>query len=583
MPTRRIADLILESATDYAIITTDLKGDITFWNSGAEKVLGWSELEVMGQPASLIYTPEDRTAGVPQMEMGGALTHGRALDERWHLRKDETRFWASGELLVLRDGNSVEGFVKILRDRTAERLAADELEASRARLDLATEAASIGIWDWDLVTGAMTYSDRAKLLCGFPDDHVVTFEDVRKIVHPDDLPRTSAMSKRALDPAIRERIPYEYRIIRADGQTRWVLAHGEAVFESSPQGDQPVRYIGTIQDITDRVLAQEQLQNSRSRLALAVAAGKMAVWELDVATEQLTSSPELNVLLGFAPDAHPSMDEIRSRYYPGERERMQVTAQSALERGERFIEMEYRYVWPDQSLHWLMLRAEFVNNTDGRPMRLVGVVMDINARKQAEELQSVLNQELSHRLKNQLALVQGIVTQSLRKATDVTAARDSIVQRLGVLAQAHDLVVAGLTKKADLRGIIETTVHLHEDGNIDRFSLTGPDLEVGPRAALSLSLVLHELATNAVKYGALSAHGGKVKVDWDLIEDGEVFQLRWSEHNGPTVVQPSVPGFGTRLIKSGIAGQSSEVTMDFDPDGLICTVQVALVDLQADS
>jgi PAS domain S-box-containing protein len=358
------------------------------------------------------------------MEIGGALTHGRAIDELWHLRTNGSRFWASGELLVLRDGNSVEGFVKILRDRTAERLAAEELEFSRARLDLATEAASIGIWDWDLVTGTMTYPDRAKLLCGFPEDHVVTFEDARGIVHPEDLPRTSAMSKRALDPAIRERVPYEYRIIRPDGETRWMLAHGEAVFDSSPQGDQAaVRYIGTIQDITERVVSQEQLQNSRSRLALAVAAGKMAVWELDVATEQLTSSPELNALLEFAPDAQPSMDEIRSRYYPGERERMHGIAKAALERGERFIEMEYRYVWPDQSLHWLMLRAEFVNNTQGRPMRLVGVVMDINARKQAEELQSVLNQELSHRLKNQLALVQGIVTQSLRKATDVTAAR----------------------------------------------------------------------------------------------------------------------------------------------------------------
>ncbi len=132
MPTRRIADLIPKSATDYAIITTDLTGDITFWNSGAEKVLGWSELEVSGQPASLIYTPEDRAAGVPQMEMDGALTHGRALDERWHLRKDGIRFWASGELLVLRDGNSVEGFVKILRDRTAKRISAEGLEASRA-------------------------------------------------------------------------------------------------------------------------------------------------------------------------------------------------------------------------------------------------------------------------------------------------------------------------------------------------------------------------------------------------------------------------------------------------------------------
>ena len=170
----------------------------------------------------------------------------------------------------------------------------------------------------------------------------------------------------------------------------------------------------------------------------------------------------------------------------------------------------------------------------------------------------------------------------MRKAADLTSARDNIVQRLGVLAQAHDLVVAGLTKKADLRGIIEKTVHLHEDGIIDRFVLTGLDLEVGPRAALSLSLVLHELATNAVKYGALSANGGKVAIEWSLL-DQELFQLTWTEQNGPTVVQPSSPGFGTRLIKSGIAGQSSEVGIDFTPTGVICNLRVAIADLQADT
>jgi len=233
-------------------------------------------------------------------------------------------------------------------------------------------------------------------------------------------------------------------------------------------------------------------------------------------------------------------------------------------------------------VHWLMLRAEFFNNVAGQPLRLIGVVMDIDARKKADELQSVLNQELSHRLKNQLALVQGIVTQSLRKATDLVTARDSIVQRLGVLAQAHDLVVSGLAKKADLKGIIEATVHLHEDRNSDRFSLSGPDLEVGPRAALSLSLVLHELATNAVKYGALSANGGEVKIEWALTDRDETFKLQWSEHNGPTVVQPAAPGFGTRLIQSGIAGQSSKVTIDFAPTGLVCTLEVASSDLTGD-
>jgi PAS domain-containing protein len=115
----------------------------------------------------LIYTPEDEQAGVLQQEMGDALSKGRALDERWHLRKDGSRFWASGELLVLQEDAAFKGFIKILRDRTTERLAVEELETSQARLAFATEAASIGIWDWDLKTGAMAYSDKARAICGF--------------------------------------------------------------------------------------------------------------------------------------------------------------------------------------------------------------------------------------------------------------------------------------------------------------------------------------------------------------------------------------------------------------------------------
>jgi PAS domain S-box-containing protein len=581
MPMRRIADRILESASDYAIITTDLKGTITYWNKGAEQVLGWTEQEALGQSASLIFTPEDQRSKIPEAELGEALSKGQAADERWHMRKDGSRVWASSELLLLQDGPAPDGFLKILRDRTADRLAKEQLEESQARLALATEAGEIGIWDWDVCTGAMTYSERAKALCGFPRDHVITIEEARRVVHPEDLPRTSAMSKRALDPVIRERVPYEYRIIRPDGEIRWLLAHGEAVFGPGPNGERAVRYIGTLQDITDRMLLQQQVQQSQSRLTLAVTAGKMAVWELEVATEQVTSSPELNKLLGFPHDAQPTMEEIRSRYYPGERERMREVALAALQNGERFVEFEYRCIWQDQSVHWLMVRAEFLLDAQGSPFRLIGVVMDIDARKQAQELQSVLNQELSHRLKNQLALVQGIVTQSLRKATDLSTARDTIVQRLVVLAQAHDLVVSGLSERAVLHDVIAKTVHLHDDGNAGRFELAGPDLEVGPRAALSLSLVLHELATNAVKYGSLSANGGKVTISWGLAGASDEFFLNWREMNGPTVVEPHSPGFGTRLIRSGIAGESSQVDINFAPSGLICTLRVALADLQA--
>src|SRR3954471_9520924 len=127
-------DLILESATEYAIFTLNLEGRITSWNTGARNILGWEKEEILGREGNVIFTPEDRVGGVMKAEMAQALEEGRAGDERWHVRKDGSRFWATGTLMPLRNGH-VEGFLKILRDRTEERRSEEERESLRRRLD----------------------------------------------------------------------------------------------------------------------------------------------------------------------------------------------------------------------------------------------------------------------------------------------------------------------------------------------------------------------------------------------------------------------------------------------------------------
>ncbi len=109
---QRLAELVLESATDYGIITMNLSGVVTYWNPGAATILGWSPEEAVGQSIDIIFTPEDRASDVPAVELGNALSHGRSIDERWHLRKDGTTFWASGEMLPLADGEYLRGFSK---------------------------------------------------------------------------------------------------------------------------------------------------------------------------------------------------------------------------------------------------------------------------------------------------------------------------------------------------------------------------------------------------------------------------------------------------------------------------------------
>ena len=258
-------------------------------------------------------------------------------------------------------------------------------DAGTARFELADRASVVGIWDWDPRSDTFAYSDSARAICGLPaGSEPLHLDDIVRVTHPDDLPRTSAMAKRALDPAIRERVSYEYRIVRPDGEVRWVVAHGEALFGEVDGRVQAVRYAGTIQDITENRRLREALADSESRLRLAVEGGRLAVLEMDLRSDSLTGSPELYRLFGFAEGVQPSLDEIRAGYPPGERERLAAVAQEQLARGERFIEAEFRYGGPSRELRWLLLRAEVHADQNG-PTKAVGVLIDITGRHRVED------------------------------------------------------------------------------------------------------------------------------------------------------------------------------------------------------
>ncbi|MEH3143957.1 MAG: GAF domain-containing protein [Methylobacterium frigidaeris] len=201
------------------------------------------------------------------------------------------------------------------------------------------------------------------------------------------------------------------------------------------------------------------------------------------------------------------------------------------------------------------------------------------ARVRAEERQNVLNHELSHRLKNTLALVQSVAAQTLRNAATVGEAREALATRLITLGKAHDILLAGNTDGAGVAAIVSGALALHDDTR-RRFRLDGPDLEIGPSAALSLALMLHELATNATKYGALSVPDGSVAVAWDVEPAAEAgFRLTWTEAGGPPVSPPRRKGFGSRLIERGLAGGG--VDLRYPPEGVVCAFSTPLASLRA--
>ncbi|ACA19887.1 signal transduction histidine kinase [Methylobacterium sp. 4-46] len=465
------------------------------------------------------------------------------------------------------------------RDVTDARQADAALRESQSRLEIATEAARLGVWDWNLLTDEMVYSERACAIHGLSPHAPVTLDMLRGATHPQDLPRTTEMAERALDPAIRERVPYEYRIIRpSDDTVRWVLAHGEAVFAPVDGVERAVRYAGTLQDITAQLEAEEALRSSEGRLRLALDAGRMAVWAYDVATDSVQGSAELNRIYGFPPEACPTLGEFRSRYYPGDRERLTAAWSEARARDDRYFEAEHRCVWPDGSVRWLLLRAETKEDSAGQPANIVGVVLDITARKRAEEHRALLLHELNHRVKNTLATVQAIAHQTFRG--DSSDRTETFEARLLALSKAHDLLTRESWEGANLTEIVSAAIAPFRRTDGTRFQIVGRQVWLAPRIALALAMALHELGTNAAKYGALSTMSGRVLIGWSVSGSKPTHLiLRWSEQGGPSVVPPTRKGFGTRLIERTLASEMrGDVDISYEPTGVECALGIALDD-----
>jgi PAS domain S-box-containing protein len=206
-----------------------------------------------------------------------------------------------------------------------------------------------------------------------------------------------------------------------------------------------------------------------------------------------------------------------------------------------------------------------------------GVMRDVTDRRRAEELQRLLVNELNHRVKNTLATVQSVAGQTLRNAVDLHDARDALTTRLLALSRGHDILTRESWDGAELSDIAAAVVAAH--GEAQRFVLEGPSVRLAPKATLALSMALHELMTNAAKYGALSNADGQVRLAWrrTKTDAGERLQLTWEEIDGPPVSAPTRQGFGTRLITGGLARElGGEVRLEYPPGGVVCEIDAEL-------
>jgi two-component sensor histidine kinase len=271
-------------------------------------------------------------------------------------------------------------------------------------------------------------------------------------------------------------------------------------------------------------------------------------------------------LVGLDPQTTPPTTEnFLAMVDPRDRERM-AAARRAIDAGGDFSPFdEYRLIRPGGETVWLENhRTRF----DDVGRYVIGITQDVTRRKLAEERVNLLLREASHRAKNQFAVIRSIARETMR-STDADGFDDAFSQRLAALARSHDLLVKGDWQRVELRDLV--SAHLAPFGAEARAALTGPPLGTTANAAQYLGMAFHELTTNAVKYGALAAAGGRIEVTWTVVEDasGNKVVVEWRELGGPPVAAFKPTGFGSsvvlRLVPRALFG---EAEMTVESDGL---------------
>ncbi len=484
---------------------------------------------------------------------------------------------------------------------------------SEERLSLAFEASgSLGWWDWDLTTDKVYAGPYFASMFGVSEQEAeegVPLELFASGIHPDDRERVAL----AIGESVASGGDYEqdYRLYRpATDEVIWVHARGRAYLDKAGR---PLRFPGVAIDITafreseERKLALaalgERLRDmhdvgeiafaAAETMAVQLNATRAGVGVVDAVQETVTMQPDWR-MPGIASiaglhhfrDYGSFIDDLKR----GEIVLIEDTRRDPRTTGHHAsleaigirVLLNVPIIEHGQLSLVLFVHANKLRSFSEADLRFVRSVADRThaaiGRSRAEERERLLNRELSHRLKNTLAMVQAIASQTLRNAPDMATARETLGSRLAALSRAHDLLLGPGQAATEIGAVAHDTLALHDDGQ-NRIRLSGPSVRLDANAALSLALILHELATNAAKYGALSVPEGTVDLHWEIDhQDGaDLFHLVWRERGGPSVTEPTRRGFGSRLVERGLPGAvSGSVEQRFEPGGLVCRMEAPL-------
>ena len=341
-----------------------------------------------------------------------------------------------------------------------------------------------------------------------------------------------------------------------------------------------------VSETTERVVAQRELARAQERLTQALsAAGMVGTFDWHVQTDTFYSDARFAQMSSVDPakgDNGAPLAEYLAGIHPEDVEQIAGAMNHAVATGEKYIQ-EYRLLQKEGTIRWVEARGECLYDENGRPSRFVGVVVDITNQKEAQERQRLLAREANHRVKNLFAIFHGMINLSARSARTPQEMAQSLRGRLDALMRAKDLIRPGImgteahSERTTVDEVVRTVLQPYDDGTSrERIVVSGPDVPVGAKAVTSLALALHESATNAAKYGALSKPNGAIRIKWEA--QGGDFHLEWEETGGPTIIAPpQAGGFGSVLTERSVTGQlGGKIEYDWRRNGLKLSVTVPL-------
>jgi len=447
-----------------------------------------------------------------------------------------------------------------------------ERKQTETRLSDALAAGQVMAFEWDAITGLSQRSDNAANILGSEQGGITNSSrnDFVVRVHPEDRAR--------LKTHIRELRPdgasyaTSFRYVRPNGSQVWLEETAKGEFDAAGR---LLRIKGLTRDITERKNAELALAERNVQLALAAKAALVGSYAYDVKTRMLQFSEGYAAIYDLAEGTNEMTgSQRRALVHPEDLGRLDSVRSQAFDQRRGEFGIEYRNVLPKRGVRWTESRSLIFYDRDGRPQRLVGVNIDITERKRAEETQKLLMAELNHRVKNVLATISAIITQTQEASGSHTDFVTALTRRINSLARTHELLSESNWRGASLAEIVRREFAPYATGNAEA---RGPSITLKAEATQAVATVLHELTTNAAKYGAFSDRTGRVSVQWRWLQNGSRDRLviEWQEADGPPVRAPSQTGYGTSIIRELIPFElGGKVELIYACEGVRCQLEI---------